>query len=664
MEQEVSCINSRAILDYVESRAPGSTSALIRNLHPEIDFQAAPEAYLRDPNNWISCTVATELYRRAKTLLKDELAAYKIARHAIENTTMGYTQRILIKAFGTEHAGLKHAQRVNDKWNRNKKVELVKLEKDNAVIRLHWNADMDITKDLCLMNQGTYTFIPNIWGSRPADLTEVCCFFEGAPYCEYHVKWEIRSRIKRLYTRFFGSRSVLMDTILEMEKDKKIIEQKYEEVNNLNVALNQKIKQLMAIQETGKAILTVLDLDQLLAVIMKILYDTCRINRALVFLVNKEKKHLEYIHGVGFRGKVPEAIINYKIPTGRRTNILSRVAMNGESEYVEDVKHSDLRKDNLLLKLTRPSSLFAIPLITGTNVIGVIATDGIDSGGVPRETRETLDIFAPQIAIAIQNANMYRTLKEQMQELIQSQNLLKRAEKLSFLGNLAARLAHEIKNPMTAMGTFMQMLPKKYNDQEFINEFYEIAMEETARINNLITELLDLTKTKKPQFESTDLNALINRMMILVSPQSKAKRIQILPRLDSAIGMVKMDPEKIKQTLLNIVTNAVDFTPEGGTIKIETMLRQENHAPPTVQIRIADSGPGIDAEMIEKVFDPYFTTKSKSDMHSGTGLGLFIAHQNIQDHGGNIEIISHPEQGTTFVLTIADIEAEQTEAPH
>ena len=650
MEKEVSCINSRAILDYVRDRNNACFPELLANIDPEIDCLADPEAFLRDPNNWISCTVATRLYRRARNLLDDEMAAFNIARYAVEHTTLGYAQRILLRTFRSEQVALRHAQKINDKWNRNKRVELLKLEKNHAILRLHWNADMDVTKDLCLMNQGTYTFIPSIWGGPPSDLTEHCCFFEGAPFCEYHVRWQSRGRFSNLMSWVFRSKSVLMDTISEMENDKKIIEQKYEEVNRLNIALNQKIKQLMAIQETGKAILSVLDLDQLLTVIMNILANICSINRAVIMLVNRKKRRLEYCHGAGFGGKVPNAIKNYKVPLGRVSNIISRVASTGRSEYVPEVERSNLRKTNIVLSLAQPTSAFVVPLITRSKVIGVIATDAVEGSGVPKETRETLKIFAPQIAIAIQNAKFYSKLKQQMIALKKSQALLKRAEKLSFLGNLAARLAHEIKNPMTAIGTFMQMLPTKYDDEEFRKDFYAIAMEETSRINNLLTELLDLAKTRESHFECVDLHELIGKMMLLVSAQSKAKKIRIIQRFAENIGMVKVDPEKIKQVIINILANALDATPEGGWIELAT--REKDGKAPVIHIEIADSGPGINPTHTDKIFDPYFTTKHKSDMHSGTGLGLFIAYQNMQDHGGTIEVINRADAGAAFLLTL------------
>jgi len=285
-------------------------------------------------------------------------------------------------------------------------------------------------------------------------------------------------------------------------------------------------------------------------------------------------------------------------------------------------------------------------------VIGVIATDAVAEEGVPKETRETLEVFTPQIAIAIENARLYRKLQEQMEALKRSHALLSRAEKFSFLGNLAARLAHEIKNPMTAIGTFLQMLPQKFNDEEFRTNFYKIAMEETNRVNNLITELLDLINIRESHFEVNNLYDMIDKMIFLISPQSKAKDIEIVRNFDFSIGEVKMDSEKMKQVILNLLSNAVDFTPEGGRIEISTAKESINGSKESIRIEIKDNGIGIPQSVINKIFDPYFTTKHKSNMHNGTGLGLFIAHQNVQDHQGTIEVKSLVNKGTKFILNI------------
>jgi len=652
MKKEISCINSRAILDYVKENNNSDCSGLLGNLDSEIDSLPDPEKFLRDPNNWISCTVASKIYERASYIFNDEMVAYKIARHAVENMALGYGQSIIIKAFWSIKKGLKNLQKVNDKWNRNKKVELVEIKRNEAIVRLHWNSEMDVTKDICLYNQGAYTFMPLIWGGRTLDLKEECCYFEGAPYCEYHLKWPAKNRFHEILSRFYTSKSVLMETVKEMEQDKQVIEQKYEEVNRLNVELNYKIKQLLAIQETGKAILSVLDLDQLLAVIMNLLSNVCQINRAIIMLVNEKEDFLEYKYGVGFDGDVSEEIKDYRVPLRRVSNILARVTSTGQPEYVPEVKSSSLRKENIILTRGKPKSVFVVPLITRSKVIGVIATDAVDGKDVPKETRETLEIFSPQIAIAIENARLYRKLQKQMKELKQSHALLSRAEKFSFLGNLAARLAHEIKNPMTAIGTFLQMLPRKFNDEEFRTNFYNIAMEETNRVNNMITELLDLVNTRESHFELNNLHDLIDKMIFLISPQSKAKDIEIVREFDSSIGEVKMDSEKMRQVILNLLSNAVDFTPEGGRIEISTEKESMNGSRKDIRIEIKDNGIGMHQSMVNKIFDPYFTTKHKSNMHNGTGLGLFIAHQNIQDHQGTIEVKTEVNKGTVFILNL------------
>jgi len=657
MKKEASCINSRSVIEYIKEYRPESYSDLIQNLDPELDGMPDPEAYLTDPNNWIPCSVICTLYRRARAIMQDERAAYNIGRYAVEKTSMGYAQSILVKAFWSAKIALRHAQKINDKWNRSKRVELVEVCRNRATVRLHWDGQMQLSKDLCLINQGTYTFLPLVWGGKPFSLQEQCCFFEGAPFCEYELKWPVRNRLHEILSRFFTSKSVLMESIREMENDKRVIETKYEEVNRLNIKLNQKIKQLTAIQDTGKAILSVLDLKHLLTVIMNLIANVCHLNRAIIMLVNDDEQCLEYIHGTSSIGEVPQAIRDYRVSLDRVSNILVRVANTGRPEYIPHVNHSQLRKENIVLAYGKPSSVYVVPLITRSKVIGVIATDGVDGVGVPDETRATLEVFAPQIAIAIENAKLYGQLQQQMTELKRSHALLSRAERFSFLGNLAARLAHEIKNPLTAIRTFLQMLPRKYDDKEFMEEFYEIALEETMRVNNLITELLDLVKHKESNFAFNDLHALIDKMVLLISPQTKEKEIEVVRQYDTDIGQLWFDSEKIKQVILNLLANAVDFTPQSGRIEIITKKSAQKGVD-VANISIRDNGSGISKTIIDKIFDPYFTTKHRSNLHNGTGLGLFIAHQNMTAHGGSIEVDRQFKDGTNFLLRFP-LETEQ-----
>jgi signal transduction histidine kinase len=651
MEREASCINTIAILSYAKAHQIDITQ-LINNLDPEIDSLADPIGFLLDATNWVSTGIVVNLLKKVKIILGNENVPFELGRYAIENDLFGQARMMFIKGFWSYKKALKNAQSINDQYNRSKDVELIELKGGKAVVRLHWHPQLQLSKDLCLYNQSTFTYLPTIWGGIPLTLKESCCFFEGASYCEYHLRYPLWNRFNEVYSRIFTSKTVLTDTIKQMEADKTIIEEQYDEVNRLNIALNQKMKQLLAVQETGKAILSVLNLEQLLTVIMDLLGSLCRIRRAIVMLNNEKEGCLEYIYGTGFDKEATEELRNYRIPLHRVSNILARVTNSGLSEYIEDVTKVNFREENMFFSVGTSRSIYVVPLITKAKVIGIIATDSPAEKGISKETRETFEIFAPQIAIAIENARLYRRLQEQLLELKQSHAKLSRAEKFSFLANLADKLAYEIHDPMTEIESFIKQLPERFHDEKFRNDFYQKALEKTNRVNHLLLELLDLAKTKESQFEYSDIHDLIDKMILIVSPQSNAKKIEMIRRFDPDIAYVWMDSDKMKQVVLSVLSNAVEFTPEGG--KIEIFTKDSNHSGDqySVRIEIKDNGVGVPESHVTKVFDPYFTTKSNGNMQDGTGLGLFIALQNIQDHGGAIEVQSIENKGSTFIVTL------------
>ena len=654
MKKETSCINSKAILGYVKMHNNGSVGRLIDNLDPEINRMADPEAYLTDPNNWLSCSILARLFKRSRELFCDPFIAFKIGKYTAQKSSLGLNQQILLKSSLSTREALIAFHGVNERCSRNKKLEIVSLKRDEAAIRLHWDPHMGVTRDNCIYNQGIFTYMPQIWKGSRIRLSEVCCFFEGADYCEYKLDWTEKNRFFTFFDRPLPLNNTHSEIISELEKNRKQIELKYEEARRLNNDLNKKIAQLEAIQETGKAILSILDLDELLTVIMRLLSSACKINRAIILLVNPAGKHLEYCHGTGFDPDPPRLIKAYRVSLDRENHMLATVTGIGKARYLPEARESDLPGDELFSALGHPAALYAAPLVTGTRVIGLIVTDSFEKDGISKETRETLDIFAPQIAIAIQNARLYSKLSDQMKALRKSNMLLSRVEKFSFLGNVAARLAHEIKNPMTAIRTFIQMLPEKFDDEEFRNTFHKIALEETERVNGLIIELLDLVNTEESHFEMTDLHALIGKMVLLISPESNARQIKVDTFLSGDIGNVTLDAEKMKQTILNILMNAVETTPDQGKVEILTSLSNLDNGRRQIGIEIRDSGPGIPTEIEEKIFDPYFSAKHKSTLHKGTGLGLFIAHQNIQAHGGTLEINRKYTDGASFKILIPE----------
>jgi hypothetical protein len=137
MGKEVNCINSKVVLAYIKEHNGGDYADLLENLDPAIDALQDPESFLTDPNNWISSTVASKLYERARRILDDEMAAYKIGQYAVEKTSLGF-KSLIVKVFGSQHRIIKNLQKINDKWNRNKKVELVEIKRSGAIVRLNW----------------------------------------------------------------------------------------------------------------------------------------------------------------------------------------------------------------------------------------------------------------------------------------------------------------------------------------------------------------------------------------------------------------------------------------------------------------------------------------------------------------------------------------------
>jgi len=256
-------------------------------------------------------------------------------------------------------------------------------------------------------------------------------------------------------------------------------------------------------------------------------------------------------------------------------------------------------------------------------------------------------------------------------------------ERLASLGKMAAGIAHEVKNPLVSIKTFAELLPEKYDDQEFRHNFSKIVSEEIARINKLIMELLNFSRNNRPAYEEVDIRELIDEVMMLLSPQINTQGIELKQHCHQNIPAVKADRDQLKQALLNICLNAVQAMPDGGELGIEVLALKGSHdthdtrgahgtydmthdthgrgmpslqvagqvtalsANPSfdrVKIIIKDTGTGIDPVERDRIFDPFFTTKV-----DGIGIGLSISHRIITDHGGNVQF-SSSSNGTIFEI--------------
>ena len=208
-------------------------------------------------------------------------------------------------------------------------------------------------------------------------------------------------------------------------------------------------------------------------------------------------------------------------------------------------------------------------------------------------------------------------------------------------------MAHEVKNPLTAIRTFTEYLPKKKDDPEFLEKFARIVGQEVGRIDDLVHQLLDFAKPDPLAVEPTNINALVSDLLVMLSQKCVKHHIRVDFRPAATTLMtLPVDPAKIHQALLNILLNAIDAMPDGGELRVSTNTTLTKQGP-AIEIRVIDTGPGIPPEDQARIFDPFFSKKD-----NGTGLGLSITQGLIREHAGRITLQSTPVDGTTFIIVL------------
>jgi len=234
--------------------------------------------------------------------------------------------------------------------------------------------------------------------------------------------------------------------------------------------------------------------------------------------------------------------------------------------------------------------------------------------------------------------------------LREREKYLQRVNRLISLGELAAGVAHEIRNPLTGIGVVLDILRRRKEFSRSDLELADEAMSEIDRLESIVAGLLDFARPKDFNFEETAINDVVGSMLFLIKKQCKNQNLLFNVRYGNDIPMARMDQEKIKQALLNIVINAIQAMPGGGALTIETAYRNgdgNGHDRGSIVITISDTGPGIPEQARERIFDPFFTTHSE-----GTGLGLSITHSVIKEHNGIITVDSAEDRGSTFMVSL------------
>lgn len=381
----------------------------------------------------------------------------------------------------------------------------------------------------------------------------------------------------------------------------------------------------------AKSVIRILDRERLIREVADKLNSTLRVDRVAIFMRDSSDGRFILRHSIG----VPPVEDEYPATQ----SLLKVLATAGEGvmrEEVEAKAGQNWREAGSLL--TANGWEVCVPLAASGSLIGFI--------GLGR--KRDLDVFsvvdldllgaiAAQSAIALENARLY-------EELHKSRDIIQRAGRMSALGTLAAGIAHEIRNPLVSIQTFFQLAPERLQDEEFMTSFMGLAENEVKRIADLVTELLTFARSHPDAVQEVDLDDTIDRAVKLLSPQAHKHRVHLLRVGAHLLPIIRVDPDRVKQVLINIILNGIQATPENGTVTVGARL-VEQRGRQFCQVAIHDTGPGIPAETQEDIFNPFFTTKDK-----GTGLGLSIAHQIITDHSGFITVESREGEGCAFFI--------------
>lgn len=233
-------------------------------------------------------------------------------------------------------------------------------------------------------------------------------------------------------------------------------------------------------------------------------------------------------------------------------------------------------------------------------------------------------------------------------ESVEMKNQLIATEHMATVGRISAQVAHEIRNPLSAIGLNAELLDEEFmlglegTSQKEARQLLSAIANEIERLNEITEGYLQLARMPRPKIQACDLNTLVTDFIAMSRPEFKNNQIELVLRLASESPLTRSDPGQVRQALLNVVRNSMEAMPEGGTIVVETCLTQWD-----CTIIIADDGPGIPEAEIHRVFEPFYSTKS-----SGTGLGLSLTQQILADHGGTITVEAKASRGTKVTLLL------------
>ncbi len=387
------------------------------------------------------------------------------------------------------------------------------------------------------------------------------------------------------------------------------------------------------VQDFNRSLLLIVDPEALQASMASRLAELFGPDRIVIFQLDPERGTFSVTFGSGIAGE------EWHGPPLRQRGRLARWLLVNEtclllsgtpgvSDYLDSQEQALL--DHMGVRI-------CIPLITLNRLTGIIAlgSNRPDWELTPADI-ELLQLLAGQAALAFENAYLYREQRDRLRRIY-------RAERLATAGQLAAGVAHEIRNPLTAIRSTVQYVSRDYAEDSPKRLLLQELLAEVDRIDGTVNGLLSLTRVKEFVPELVDLLDILEQSLVLVSAQAQRQGVVINRRHTSRALRVMGDGAELKQVFLNLLLNALQAMPEGGLL--ESLAEEWKPGMGSVErwarVCISDSGVGIPRSDLDKIFDPFFTTKRE-----GTGLGLSVCHGILHRHEGEIDVESEAGKGT------------------
>ncbi|MDH3891625.1 MAG: ATP-binding protein [candidate division Zixibacteria bacterium] len=400
--------------------------------------------------------------------------------------------------------------------------------------------------------------------------------------------------------------------------------EKVASLTGTNRQLKRKIFDLYTVFEISRNFNSVLDYDTLLDTFILTALAQVGASRAAIYLPAEEdptrlvqakarganysaNQHRSFTAGSSLLSYL--ASLNRPLPTG---------------ELIDKTAQQD---EKLILEGFHPG--LVVPLLYQSKLTGVfVISDKISDRMFEMDDIEFLSVLGSQISVAIENARLYAAEKMATRQLREAQEQLVQTERVAALGEMSAKVAHEINNPLGIIKNYLQLIRRAESYNVEATSYVDVVSEEIDRIAGIVRQLLDFHRPRGLKYVPVDVCRLIEKVLQLMDRKLTSSNIEVVRDLSCDCPEVSGVPENLKQVFLNIIINAVDMMQAGG--RLEVAIRT---SPKHVQVTFCDTGPGIQSELIPRIFEPFFTTKEPG---KGTGLGLSVCYGIIKRHRGSI----------------------------